>query len=243
MRYHQRAVMPVKRLVRMAFFGGLWLLACRREAPEKAPPERPSARPSAAPAPDLASLRRTLGIRGDAGLEPAALAPSSSAAPRKLKVRGALGEWLESDLFFFRAVSMRACGDRPSARAAADAGGAKKAARITLGAEVEIKAKLKMTVSPREVRLSSGAVVYESNLDLERRLEGCTPLLKVSWLKPDDVIKGFVLFDVPLPEPKDLRLGYQPTRWGGAGPVVVTLPECVSCGTDGAPAKPAGSAR
>ncbi len=220
--------MQTARLVSIALLAALGLLACRRENSEKpsdksgaAPPSSPAARP----APGPSALREGLGIRGDVDME-AQGSSVTPAAARKVKSSGALGELLEGDVYFFTADSVKPCGE--PAHAAAD-----EHTPVVVGAKLRIKAKSKLTFSPREVVLHGGGITFNASMDLEREPKGCTPLLKVSWLKKDEVIEGFVLFDVPPPEPKKLELTYLPTRWGGASAVRVALPECVSCGSAG----------
>jgi hypothetical protein len=198
--------------------GALAVLGCRRETPSPAvergadPVAAPRASAPARPAPGPQALREALGIPADAGYEQVAVSP---AAPRpRFKMHGALGEWLEGDVYRFKAESVRVCGE----------GGPASGQALVIGAEVEIRAKSKLTFSPREVRLTNGGITYPANLDFGRRLKGCSPLLEIAWLKKDEVLRGFVLFDVPPPGPKQLDLWYQPTRWGGAGHVRVTLP-------------------
>jgi hypothetical protein len=216
----------------------LILSACRREHSEKPSDksgvEPPSARPEVVsrPAPGPSALREALGIPADVNMETHGPAVTPAAA-KKLKSHGALGDLLEGDVYFFTAESVQPCGEPP-----ASTGGGEQTT-VVVGAKVKIKAKSKLTFSPRELSLQSGGVTLNASMDLKRELEGCTPLLKISWLKKDDVIEGFVLFDVPTPEPKNLRLSYLPTRWGGASATGVKLPECVTC----TGARPARSAR
>jgi hypothetical protein len=143
------------------------------------------------------------------------------AVARKIKANGGLGELLEGDVYFFEAESVKPCKTPANVAASADA-------LVVVGAKVRIKAKSRLTFSPRELTLHSGGVAFNASMDVKRKLDGCAPLLQVSWLKKDDVIEGYVLFDVPQPEPKKLVLSYLPTRWGGASAVNVALPECVS---------------
>ncbi len=189
----------------------LSMLACQRKAAEKAPSPRDPKPAVVRPAPGPAALREALGIPGDAGNDPRPENPTATASARKLKTDGQVGDWLEGDLFWFKAAGVRSCGDGDAGRG-----------RV-VGVEVEIRAKSRLTFSPRELRLTSGGVVFHGNLDLDRQAGGCKPLLGIAWLKKDEVTKGFVLFDVPAPAPERLELHYQPTRWGGAGQVRVTL--------------------
>jgi hypothetical protein len=214
------------RLVPVVVIAALGLSACRRENSEK-PSDRSGAALSssaptvARPASGPSALREALGIPSNVDME-AQHSPLTPAAARKVKSSGGLSELLEGDVYFFTADSVKPCGE-PANTAAGEH------KPIVVGAKVQIKAKSKLTFSPREISLHGGGITYNASMDLDRELKGCTPLLKVSWLKKDEVIEGFVLFDVPPPEPKKLELYYLPTRWGGASAVRVALPECVTC--------------
>jgi hypothetical protein len=170
-------------------------------------------------------LREALGIPANVHMETLGPAPPATAAgARKVKSHGALGDLLEGDVYYFTAESVKRCGEPP-----AGAGSAAEQTTVVVGAKVKIKAKSRLTVSPRELSLHSGGITLNASMDPKRELKGCTPLLEVGWLKKDETIEGFVLFDVPAPEPKDLHLRYLPTRWGGASAIGVELPECVTC--------------
>jgi hypothetical protein len=229
-------------LVRGIFVGALVLSACRRENSEKASDksgaEPPSARPEAVsrPAPGPSALREQLGIPAGVNMETQGPAPAvTPVAARKVKSHGVLGDLLEGDVYFFTAESVKPCGEP----ATPSAGSGGQQGMVVVGAKVKIKAKSRLTVSPRELSLHTGGITLNASMDLKRELKGCTPLLKVGWLQKDETIEGFVLFDVPAPEPKDLHLRYLPTRWGGASAIGVKLPECVTC----AGASPARAAR
>jgi hypothetical protein len=142
----------------------------------------------------------------------------------KLKVLGKVGEQLEGDVYFFKTLSVKQCEGSPAA------GGNAKIKPLVIGAEVEIKAKRQLNISPRDVRLGSGGVVFYASVDPQRQEKGCEPMIRHGSLGAEQVIRGYVVFDVPPPEPPKLQLTYAPTRWGGAGSVVTTLDRCVSCG-------------
>jgi hypothetical protein len=141
----------------------------------------------------------------------------------KLKNAGKLGEQLEGDVYLFKALSVKQCESSGPAPA-------KGPAPIVIGAEVELRAKQRLNISPRDVRLSSGGIVFHASVDPKREAKGCEPLIKHGSIGKDEVVKGWVIFDVPPPEPPNLLLTYMPTRWGGAGTVVTKLDGCVSCG-------------
>lgn len=124
-----------------------------------------------------------------------------------VKYSGRVGERLEGDVYYFTVLSLRTC----------DAAG--KLAAV----EVEIEAKSKLSVSPRDVTLGKGGITFTANLDFKRQPPGCTPRLEISTLQKAQKARGFVLYDLPRPPGPDLRLIYQPTRFGGAGFVTASL--------------------
>jgi hypothetical protein len=103
-----------------------------------------------------------------------------------------------------------------------------------IGVELELTAKQPLNVSPRDLRLSSGGMIFRAS-DGKRRLAGCEPLLEPRGLQSGKTAKGYVMFDVPPPEPPNLELTYTPTRWGGASSVVTKLERCISCQQAAAP--------
>lgn len=140
--------------------------------------------------------------------------------PQSFKTSGSIGEVLESDLYAFKLIAMRPCGDTPT-----DASDPR--ARTVIGAEVEITAKTKLMLSPKHVSLVKGGITFFGNVDLKRNVKGCTRLIPVSVMKQGDVAKGFVLFDLPVSGPgsnwKEFSLVYLPARFGGAPQVLVKL--------------------
>jgi hypothetical protein len=183
--------------------------------------------------------------------------PQGSGGPESTeavaKTIGRTGELLTGDVYAFKAISVQPCGGSArksvgqSARRAAPANepvapqapasALSHHEAVVIGALVEITAKGRLSISPRDVQLASGGIIFYGSIDDKRRLPGCTPLLKRSMIQNDEVAKGYVLFDVPLPEPPSLELTYRPTRWGGSTPVRVELEACVTC----APKAPAGA--
>ena len=120
---------------------------------------------------------------------------------------GTPGERLEGDVYYFQLRSLKTCDSEGK----------------VAGVEVEIEAKSKLSVTPRDVVIGKGGIQFSSSLDFERKLPGCTPLLKISTLQKGQVARGFVLYDLPARPGDDLRLVYQPTRFGGAGYVTAPL--------------------
>jgi hypothetical protein len=124
-----------------------------------------------------------------------------------VKYSGEVGERLEGDVYFFQVHSLKTC----------DAEG--KVAAV----EVEIEAKSKLTVSPKDVVIGKGGIRFTASLDFKRNLPGCTPQLEISALKRGQTVRGYVLYDLPWRPTSDLHLVYQPTRWGGSGFVTAPL--------------------
>lgn len=170
------------------------LVACNGERPRQSSQR---AQPVAAPKPKTVPAVHMPGAIARAESQ-GAEAPRASP---QLKNEGKLGERLEGDVYYFRLKSLRLCD------------GTGKLA----GVEVEIEAKSRLSVSPRDVVIGKGGIAFHASMNSERRLPGCTPLLDISTLQRGEVAAGFVLFDLPHRPGNDLGLIYQPTRWGGAG--------------------------
>ena len=136
-----------------------------------------------------------------------------------VKHTGKLGELLEGDVYYFKLSSIRPCGEQPDPKTA------KPNARRVVAAEVEITAKEELNVSPRDVTIGVGGIVFNGSVDRKRTIEGCSPLLEISRLRSKQAAKGYVLFDIPVTGPGsdlgEMGLIYQPTRFGGAGRVLV----------------------
>jgi hypothetical protein len=150
--------------------------------------------------------------------------PAQAAEERaRPKADGKTGEWLEGSVYSFKLHSFRECGEPLDDASQAKAFG--KEPGVVLVAEVEIKAKERLNISPKDVRLNRAGIGFDTNIDFKRRFKGCTPLLQISRLNAEETVKGLVLFDIPKSEwnPKGLTLYYQPTRWGGASAVRVDL--------------------
>jgi hypothetical protein len=91
-----------------------------------------------------------------------------------------------------------------------------------VGVEVEIRSQARLSISPRDVQLRSGGIYFHADPGSQLH-RNCSPRLPRSLVKKDTTSTGFVLFDVPLPEPPDLEVLYQPTRFGGASPARVRV--------------------
>jgi hypothetical protein len=188
-----------------------WLVACALTATSACDfhPTRNDAKPTRAASSSPRRAPRIVPVHMPDAIPQQNVAAAASAVitPTPLKSTGKVGELLESDVYFFKVRSLRTC----------DASGK------VAGVEVEIEAKTKLAVSPRDVVIGKGGITFTAGLNFERKLPGCTPLLGLSVLQKGQVARGFVLFDVPRPPGSDLTLIYQPTRWGGAGYVSVPL--------------------
>jgi hypothetical protein len=203
-------------------------IGCARESSqqnstETAAPARPMPKPT--PASTTAAATRPASLAGMPGPltpEPGFQhgAPLEQKAPVvNLKHTGTLGEVLEGDVYYFKLLSIRPCGEQPDPKTA------KVDARRVVAAEVEVTAKEELNVSPRDVVIGVGGIRFNGSVDQQRTIEGCTPLLKFSRLPSKQVAKGFVLFDVPVTGPgsdlTEMGLMYQPTRFGGSGRVLI----------------------
>jgi hypothetical protein len=133
--------------------------------------------------------------------------PVAARETAMVKYSGNPGERLEGDVYYFKVHALRTC----------DTTGK------VVGIEVEIEAKSKLSVNPRDVVIGKGGIRFTANLDFTRELAGCTPLLKISTLQEGKKARGYVLYDLPSRPADDLRLIYQPTRFGGAGFVTAPL--------------------
>ena len=209
-------------LLRMTALGMLVAFGCARETPSSA--SKTNAAGASKPSPAMRSETRSAthtnvpGPLRESGFQHGRHA-APSAAPAPLKNVGKLGEALESDVFTFKLVSVAPCGEQP------DPATAKPSARRVVAAEVEITAKQGLTISPRDVAIGVGGIVFNGATDRARKLDGCNPRLETSVLLPEKSTRGYVLFDIPVTGPgsdlAQMGLIYQPTRFGGAGPVMV----------------------
>jgi hypothetical protein len=190
-----------------------WLLASTLALSGACDAMRPRVRDDSKPRgrdPLRAAQAQKLPPVGMPGAIPREQPPASAQAATRaasIKSSGKVGELLEADVYYFKVRSLRTC----------DASGK------VAGVEVEIEAKAKLAVSPRDVVIGKGGITFSSGLNFERKFTGCAPLLGISVLNQGEITRGFVIFDLPRPPEDDLMLVYQPTRWGGAGYVRVPL--------------------
>jgi hypothetical protein len=145
-----------------------------------------------------------------------------------LKTEGKLGEVLEGDVSHFKLLSMRPCVDDKHPAPSQEAMARKDPkARKVIAAEIEVVAKTRLNVAPRDLSLASGGITITSSVDPNREIKGCTPLLKFSRIQAKDTVRGFVLFDLPTWGPgsnlNEFKLIYHPARFGGAVALYVKL--------------------
>ena len=114
---------------------------------------------------------------------------------------------------------------------------------VTFGFEVRIRARSeRLFVSPRDVKVKDGGIIFSSLM--QGAGARCEPRLTPKTVMRGAETVGFVSFEIPLSETRrQLELAYEPTRWGGAPPVTMRLPECLDCPGEGTTAKPARKRR
>ena len=201
----------------------LSLVACAREAPDEPPPKPAAAKPPIAKTP---AGPRPVDVMAKLGpVVPEEHHHQAAPPTQPLKTNGKMGEGLEGDVSYFKLLSVKPCGEVKN-RAEAEAKKDPKA-RAVYAAEVEIVAKSRMNVSPRDLSLGTGGYRFMASVDPKRVIEGCTPLLPVTRLQPKESARGFVLFDLPAWGPgsnvNELELMYHPARFGGSTQLFVKL--------------------
>src|SRR4029077_468094 len=117
------------------------------------------------------------------------------------------GAWVDADVYQLKVEGLRECG--------------RAEALARLGVVVRIQAKVgDVPVSPRDMTLESGGIIFRGQLPSAPPVAGCTPALPARVLKKDEAVVGHVVFELPAafkPAAGSPRLVYRPTRWGGAG--------------------------
>jgi hypothetical protein len=203
-------------------------LACQKQAERaSAPPPVPSASGGAAGGVGVGGGGGAGGAAGQDGAEGADGGADAGGGPSPEQ-----GAWLETASYFFRMDEIKRCGSiplpPPEGKAAASAGLPKEMAWV--GALVRVRASMQLFVSPRDVTLEKGGVIINPiYVDLPP-LPACTPALPVKTLRAGQVARGYVFYKVPqgfADGPGVGKLAYQPTRWGGARRVEVTLQPCL----------------
>lgn len=148
------------------------------------------------------------------------------------------GSALETPLYSFLLENVVRCVPSDAgAPAPAQADAAPSSQMATFGFEVRIHARSeRLFVSPRDVKVRDGGIIFTSLL--HGAGPRCEPRLKPTMILRGAETAGFVVFEIPLDETRHLELAYEPTRWGGAPPVTMRLPECLDCANEGPKAKP-----
>jgi hypothetical protein len=211
----------------MVSLGALALVACAREPSGGAAAKPNSSTTKPAPHPSL-SPATAIGKLGPVRPEEEQVQHHHPPAPTTaLKTVGKVGEELEGDVSYFKLVSIKPCEDPKHPTPTSDAGAHDPAARKVIAAQVEITAKVKVNVNPRDIVLGHDGIIFPASVDPTRELKGCTPLLKYSFLHPKESASGYVLFELPTWGPgsnvNELNLVYHPARFGGAAQLYVKL--------------------
>lgn len=201
----------------------LGLLNCRRE-PE---PERASSAEVSAPVRSSGSERAEPPPAPPAALPLASsspsLAPDSQGAP-STPLHAGLNQWLDASLYRFKVASLRDCsGSAPVAAASISAAGSE----LRLSVSVSITAKVdSLLASPRDITLERDGVILQAELQPSA---ACGAPLPTKQLRRGESAVGAVNFVLPSRDfAKRLKLHFSPTRWGGAPPATVELPECLA---------------
>jgi hypothetical protein len=217
--------------LRLISFAALACAACAREPEPSANPAlkssgkpkadvaQPAQKPTITPAEAMAKL-------GPVKPEHEHHVPPPPAEP--LKTEGKLGDVLEGDISHFKLLSMRTCVDDKNPAPSPEAVARKDPkARKVVAAEVEVVAKTRINVAPRDLSLAVGGISITSSVDPKREIKGCTPLLKFQRIQAKETVRGYVLFDLPTWGPgsnlNEFKLIYHPARFGGAVALYVKL--------------------
>ena len=214
---------PSSFALRLVPLAALWLVACAREAPNEPAPKATAKPLPTAKTPAVPNPVDVMAKLGPIVPEEHHHKPPPPMQP--MKTAGKVGEGLEGDVSYFKVLSLKPCGNVKSPAEAEAARDPK--ARAVFAAEVEIVAKTRLNVSPRDLSLNKGGMKFMASVDPKRTLDGCTPLLQVSRLQPKESARGFVLFDLPAWGPgsnvNELDLMYHPARFGGSTQLFVKL--------------------
>ena len=210
--------------LRIASLVALSCIACSREPPKESASKptpaaaQPAKKPTITPAEAMAKL-------GPVKPEHDHHTPPPPTEP--LKTEGKLGEVLEGDVSHFKLLSVRPCVDDKHPAPSAESATKDPKARKVVAVEVEIVAKTRLNVAPRDLSLAAGGITINSSVDPKREIKGCTPLLKFSRIQGKESVRGFVLFDLPTWGPgsnlNEFKLIYHPARFGGAVALYVKL--------------------
>jgi hypothetical protein len=121
-----------------------------------------------------------------------------------------------------------------SAPATTDPAGKPATRRIWVGAAVHTRAKVnELFITARDFSIERGGVIVQAKHVDPPALARCKPLLQAKQLRPQQSVRGFVLFEMPpsfTTGPDPIVLAFRPTRWGGAARAEFKIPSCLdSC--------------
>lgn len=210
------------------------LVQCRKQQEPEGGSFSGSAGAPVVPSPATASPSASSAVASGSGSGMLNSKPEVEAAPPPEPNQVAImGDWIEASLYRFKATTIQRCAKLPatSGKAASDAGS------IRLGITVAIASKVDPFLSsPHDLTLDHDGVLLEAELKAN---PPCGSALPTKQLHAGETAQGVVVFTLPdLAFSKGLKLHFKPTRWGGAPPVSVNIPECL----DACPAKKPGRA-
>jgi hypothetical protein len=146
---------------------------------------------------------------------PPAVAVADADADAESSPEPSKGRWLEGNIYQFRLDDVRRC--TPPALTGF----------TRIGVLVRVMSKMdELLVAPRDVKLEAGGVILDSTV-LPSAPGGCAPMLAPKSLRAGKSTAGVVVFDLPTgfnAEHRQLKVTYQPTRWGGAKRVEAVVP-------------------
>jgi hypothetical protein len=145
-----------------------------------------------------------------------------------------LGEWVEGKALRFRVTAIRDCGSAAAGRSALT--------QVAFAVHV-IAGAGEVFVSPRDITLEGGGVILQTIGARAPLVERCGKVLTAQRLPARQSVEGLVVFAVS-PEFRsgpDLTLAYRPTRWGGAGRLLVRVPRCLEACKERRPINPAAA--
>jgi hypothetical protein len=139
------------------------------------------------------------------------LAVPGATGSASVRTPARVAETVDVGLYEFRVDSARRCEGAP---------------KPLLFATVHVNSKQHdLFVAPRDLRLEKDGVIFAS-VPNEKAPRGCGTPLEPVQLRPNGNANGAVYFELPSDvSPRGAKLVFKPTRWGGAPPVTVDLPE------------------
>lgn len=156
---------------------------------------------------------------------PAAAPPGDVAASASGITELGFGTWADAAPYRFRVTRVERCPRARSAPASASA--------ARLGFSVQILSKYDgLLVHPRDLHLEKNGVIHDS----EPSGTGCGgPALTPIVAKHGQTVAGVVTFQLTTDaDARSAKVVFEPTRWGGAPRVEVSVPECLDACAPGA---------